>query len=152
MNPIGQIWKEIRKRGFLNEIFHTLDKVIDRLCYVIKNLPAGIIQNITNRQWILSIFMMEFSIREAQGAVEQVREGLLCEKVLRIKNWQSGRGNNTRNTAESRKGESKKGSRTLDKPPCEVTSFVFSSSPGTMQVTYPFQRYHKPSVMLMDGF
>lgn len=86
MNPIGQIWKEIRKRGFLNEIFHTLDKVIDRLCYVIKNLPAGIIQNITNRQWILSIFMMEFSIREAQGAVEQVREGLLCEKVLRIKN------------------------------------------------------------------
>lgn len=32
MNPIEQIWKEIRKRGFKNEVFATLDKVVDRLC------------------------------------------------------------------------------------------------------------------------
>jgi putative transposase len=30
MNPIEQIWKEIRKRGFKNEIFHTLDSVDTR--------------------------------------------------------------------------------------------------------------------------
>ena len=55
MNPIEQIWKEIRKRGFRNEIFPTLEKVIDRLCDVIKNLPASVIQSITGRQWILSM-------------------------------------------------------------------------------------------------
>ena len=56
MNPIEQIWKGIRKRGFRNEIFHSLDKVIDRLCDVIINLPASAIQSITGRQWILSMF------------------------------------------------------------------------------------------------
>lgn len=56
MNPIEQIWKEIRKRGFRNEVFKTLEKVIDRLCDVIKNLPASVIQSITGRQWILSMF------------------------------------------------------------------------------------------------
>ena len=29
MNPIEQVWKELRKMGFRNEIFATLDKVID---------------------------------------------------------------------------------------------------------------------------
>ena len=33
MNPIEQIWKEIRKRGFRNETFQTLDKVVSRLCH-----------------------------------------------------------------------------------------------------------------------
>ena len=56
MNPIEQIWKEIRKKGFRNEVFKTLEKVIDRLCEVIKNLPASVIQSITGRQWILSMF------------------------------------------------------------------------------------------------
>ena len=55
MNPIEQIWKEIRKRGFRNEAFQTLENVIDRLCDVIRNLPASIIQSITGRQWILSM-------------------------------------------------------------------------------------------------
>ena len=32
MNPIEQIWKEIRKRGFRNEVFASLEKVVDRLC------------------------------------------------------------------------------------------------------------------------
>ena len=38
MNPIEQIWKEIRKIGFRNEIFRTLEKVIDRLCDTICKL------------------------------------------------------------------------------------------------------------------
>lgn len=56
MNPIEQIWKEIRKRGFRNEVFKTLDHVIERLCTVIKELPASVIHSITGRQWILSMF------------------------------------------------------------------------------------------------
>ena len=56
MNPIEQIWKEIRKRGFRNEIFDTLEKVVDRLCDVIINLPDAVIRSITGRQWILSMF------------------------------------------------------------------------------------------------
>jgi len=56
MNPIEQIWKEIRKRGFRNEIFHTLDKVIDRLCDTICSLSHDVVKSITGRDWILSIF------------------------------------------------------------------------------------------------
>jgi putative transposase len=56
MNPIEQIWKEIRKRGFRNEIFQTLDKVVDRLCDTICSLSNTDTKNITGRNWILSIF------------------------------------------------------------------------------------------------
>ena len=55
MNPIEQIWKEIRKRGFRNEVFKTLEHVVDRLCKTIKNLPENLIQSITGRQWIMDI-------------------------------------------------------------------------------------------------
>ena len=56
MNPIEQIWKEIRKRGFRNEIFATLEKVVNRLCDTICKLPAIVIRSITARSWILSCF------------------------------------------------------------------------------------------------
>ena len=56
MNPIEQIWKEIRKLGFRNEIFKTLDKVIERLCEVIRNLSPSVIKSITGRHWILQCF------------------------------------------------------------------------------------------------
>ena len=55
MNPIEQIWKEIRKRGFRNEVFKTLEHVVERLCETIKNLPNTTIQSITGRQWIIDI-------------------------------------------------------------------------------------------------
>ena len=55
MNPIEQIWKELRKRGFKNEIFKTLDKVIDRLCDVICSLSSVDVKSITGRDWILSM-------------------------------------------------------------------------------------------------
>ncbi len=32
MNPIEQIWRELRTKGFKNEVFQTLEKVVDRLC------------------------------------------------------------------------------------------------------------------------
>lgn len=56
MNPIEQIWKEIRKRGFRNEIFPTLAKVVDRLCDTICSLSANTIKSITARKWIISCF------------------------------------------------------------------------------------------------
>lgn len=52
MNPVEQIWKEIRKRGFRNEIFQTLDKVIDRLCHTICSLTCDSVKSITCRDWI----------------------------------------------------------------------------------------------------
>lgn len=55
MNPIEQIWKEIRKCGFKNEIFETLDKVVDRLCETICALSVSTIKSVTGRNWIVSI-------------------------------------------------------------------------------------------------
>ena len=57
MNPIEHIWKEIRKRGFRNEIFKTLEKVIERLCETICSLSCDTIRSITGRNWILSVFL-----------------------------------------------------------------------------------------------
>ena len=56
MNPIEQIWKEIRKRGFRNEVFQTLDKVVDRLCQTICSLSHTTIHSITSRDWIIRCF------------------------------------------------------------------------------------------------
>ena len=38
MNPIEQIWKELRAKGFCNEVFASLAKVVDRLCETINHL------------------------------------------------------------------------------------------------------------------
>ena len=56
MNPIEQIWKELRKRGFKNELFHTLEKVVDRLCDTINSLTRKSVQSITHRDWIIQCF------------------------------------------------------------------------------------------------
>ena len=56
MNPIEQIWKEIRKRGFKNEIFHSLESVVHRLCGTINSLTKDTVRSITGRDWILDCF------------------------------------------------------------------------------------------------
>ena len=56
MNPIEQIWKELRTRGFRNEVFQTLEKVVDRLCEVICSLSPQTIRSITGRSWIVSLY------------------------------------------------------------------------------------------------
>lgn len=53
MNPIEQIWSWIRFHGFRNEVFITLEKVMDRLCETICLLSPSIIQSITYRDWVL---------------------------------------------------------------------------------------------------
>ena len=56
MNPIEQIWKEIRKLGFRNETFKSLNDVVDRLCDTINSLSKDTIKSVTGRQWIMSCF------------------------------------------------------------------------------------------------
>ena len=56
MNPIEQIWREIRTRGFRNEVFRTLNDVLERLCQTIVSLSHDTIRSISGRQWILSLF------------------------------------------------------------------------------------------------
>lgn len=54
MNPIEQIWREIRTKGFKNECFKTLDDVVTRLCDTICNLSAQTVISITHRSWLIS--------------------------------------------------------------------------------------------------
>ena len=56
MNPIEQIWKEIRKRGFHNEVFASLEKVVERLCDTICPLSNQVISSISVRDWIIKPF------------------------------------------------------------------------------------------------
>lgn len=56
MNPIEQIWKELRKTGFRNEVFASLEKVVDRLCDTIRSLSKDTIISITARKWIINLF------------------------------------------------------------------------------------------------
>jgi transposase len=51
MNPIEQIWKELRK-GFANKFFHTLQDVMNNLDLQIKNLSRNSIISITYRDWL----------------------------------------------------------------------------------------------------
>ena len=56
MNPIEQIWKEFRKLGFRNEVFATLEYVVNRLCDTISSLSNQVISSITAREWIFKCF------------------------------------------------------------------------------------------------
>ena len=53
MNPIEQIWAWIRLHGFRNEVFQTLDNVVDRLCDTICSLSENTVKSITYRNWIM---------------------------------------------------------------------------------------------------
>lgn len=52
MNPIEQVWAEIRKRGFKNKAFKTLDDVINKLQEVIRESDRSILKPIVSRQWL----------------------------------------------------------------------------------------------------
>ena len=56
MNPIEQIWKEIRKNGFKNTLFSTLNKVMDKLCNSIVSLSNDVVKSVCARDWIVSLF------------------------------------------------------------------------------------------------
>ena len=56
MNPIEQIWKEIRKMGFKNKLFKSLQEVIDKFNEVVSELSKNTIISITLRDWIAKVF------------------------------------------------------------------------------------------------
>ena len=58
MKPIEQIWKQLRSMGFKNEVFKTLNHVVDRLCDTICNLTNESVKSITCRQWISDAFFI----------------------------------------------------------------------------------------------
>ena len=58
MNPIEQIWKQLRSMGFRNEVFKTLNDVVDRLCDIICDLTNDMVKSITCRQWISDAFLI----------------------------------------------------------------------------------------------
>ncbi|EHD49820.1 glycyl-tRNA synthetase subunit alpha [Streptococcus pneumoniae 6901-05] len=45
------MWKEIRKRGFKNKAFRTLEDVMNQLQDVIQGLEKEVIKSIVNRRW-----------------------------------------------------------------------------------------------------
>jgi len=55
MNPIEQLWQEVRK-DFKNKMFKTLDKVVDQLCVTLNAISNCVVKSITGREWILSMF------------------------------------------------------------------------------------------------
>ena len=56
MNPIEQIWKQLRTMGFRNEVFHSLAEVLNRLDETIDRLSNDMVKRITGRKWILECF------------------------------------------------------------------------------------------------
>ncbi|WP_228348887.1 IS630 family transposase [Streptococcus pneumoniae] len=56
MKPIEQVWKEIRKRGFKNKAFRTLEDVMNQLQDVIQGLEKEVIKSIVNRRWTRMLF------------------------------------------------------------------------------------------------
>ena len=49
MNPIEQVWKEIRKRGSKNKAFRTLEDAI-------QGMEKEMIKSIVNRRWTRMLF------------------------------------------------------------------------------------------------
>ena len=55
MNPMEQIWREIRTQGFANIFLPSLAAVLDRLADTIRSLTHERVKSITGREWILSM-------------------------------------------------------------------------------------------------
>jgi len=56
MNPIEQIWDEIREKNFANSFFSSLEQLEDNLCDAIKTLLNVTILSITYRKWMCEQF------------------------------------------------------------------------------------------------
>jgi len=53
MNPIEQLWREIRTSGFYNKYFDTIEKAKTNLRVTINKIPIETIKSITQRKWIM---------------------------------------------------------------------------------------------------
>jgi putative transposase len=52
MNPIEQIWDELREKNFANVFFSSIKQVIDKLCSAVCLLSKDNISSITYRSWM----------------------------------------------------------------------------------------------------
>jgi transposase len=61
LNPIEMIWDELREKFFRNEIFPTLNNVVDRLCEGLLFLQNHneIVKSITGWHWIINSVLQE---------------------------------------------------------------------------------------------
>jgi putative transposase len=59
LNPIEQIWEAVREKGFKNELFKTLNAVVERLCDTLLTLSLrkNSVKSITHRDWLESAFL-----------------------------------------------------------------------------------------------
>ena len=57
MNPIEQIWDEIREKNFANQTFKSLTQVVDKLCEAVRSLLNFTISSITFRNWMCEQFI-----------------------------------------------------------------------------------------------
>lgn len=59
LNPIEMLWDEIRGKGFRNEVFASLEKVVDRLCHCVRSLMCNDarIASITFGTWIFDVLV-----------------------------------------------------------------------------------------------
>ena len=55
MNPIEQIWKEVRKDGFKNTLFKSLNDVVDKLSDSLMSLSNDVVRSISARAWIVEM-------------------------------------------------------------------------------------------------
>jgi putative transposase len=56
MNPIEQIWDEIREKHFANVFFNSLNQVVDCLCEAVLSLLYESVISITFRIWMCEQF------------------------------------------------------------------------------------------------
>ena len=57
MNPVEVLWREIRKIGFKNKIFDSLQSVVDKFDEVVNSMPNSDIISITCWDWIARIIV-----------------------------------------------------------------------------------------------
>jgi len=56
MNPMEQIWREIRSQGFGNLILPSLLAVLQRFSETVRSLSRDTVKSISGRDWILQCF------------------------------------------------------------------------------------------------
>jgi len=56
MNPIEQLWPQVRKDGFKNKLYHTLDHVVQQLCLSLNSISTALVISVTQRTWIVQMF------------------------------------------------------------------------------------------------
>lgn len=60
LNPMEQIWNQLRSMESRNEIFKTPEHVFDRLCGTIRKLTNDTVCSVTAGQWIADAFLIEY--------------------------------------------------------------------------------------------